>query len=130
MKQYEGRDGVVVEWRPELCYHSRNCVSALPLVFDPDRRPWIDAGAASADDVRSAVAGCPSGALRITAESRDAAVEIRPSPNGPLLVRGPIRVVDADGNVTELEKAALCRCGQSKNKPFCDGTHKSIGFIA
>ncbi|HEY6963515.1 MAG TPA: (4Fe-4S)-binding protein [Gaiellaceae bacterium] len=131
MKEYAGNDGVVVEWRPDLCYHSRNCVRALPLVFDPDRRPWIDAAAASADEVRAAVAGCPSGALRIKAEQRQAVVEVGPSANGPLLVRGPIKIVDADGNVVqELEKAAFCRCGGSQNKPFCDGTHKTIGFVA
>jgi hypothetical protein len=61
----------------------------------------------------------------------DEAVEIKASANGPLLVRGPIRVVDAEGNLlAELEKAALCRCGHSSNKPFCDGTHKRIGFTA
>ena len=132
MREYAG-DGVVVEWRPELCQHSRNCVRALPLVFDPDRRPWIDATAASADEVVAAVAQCPSGALRMQGAAPPAAatVEIRASLGGPLLVRGPVRVVDADGHVlAELEKAALCRCGQSKNKPFCDGTHKSIGFTS
>jgi uncharacterized Fe-S cluster protein YjdI len=130
VREYEG-DGIVVEWRPELCYHSEKCVAALPNVFSKDRRPWIDATAAPADEVRRAVEGCPSGALRLRAEHEHVGeVEIRPSPDGPLLVRGPIRVIGADGTVQELEKAAFCRCGQSKNKPFCDGTHKEVGFLA
>jgi CDGSH-type Zn-finger protein len=49
-------------------------------------------------------------------------------PNGPLLMRGPIRVVRADGSSEELPRAAFCRCGQSNNKPFCDGTHREVGF--
>jgi CDGSH-type Zn-finger protein len=55
--------------------------------------------------------------------------EICASAGGPLLVRGGVRIVDAAGNVLyEGERAALCRCGGSSNKPFCDGTHKTNGF--
>ena len=53
--------------------------------------------------------------------------------NGPYRVRGPITLVDADGNEFELpgtEFVALCRCGHSKSKPFCDGTHREAGFQA
>ena len=50
----------------------------------------------------------------------------------PLLVAGPIRLLDADGTAYTLEREviALCRCGQSANKPFCDGSHKTTGFTA
>ena len=60
-------------------------------------------------------------------------VKITVRPNGPYRIRGPITLVDVDGNKFELpepEFAALCRCGHSKNKPFCDGTHREIGFQA
>ena len=53
--------------------------------------------------------------------------------NGPYRVRGPITLVDADGNEFDLpqtEFVALCRCGHSKTKPFCDGTHREVGFQA
>lgn len=53
--------------------------------------------------------------------------------NGPLLVTGPAKLIDHEGNVFNLEgKAsyALCRCGQSKRRPFCDGTHKTCGWAA
>ena len=126
---------VVVEWHPRLCFHARECIKALPAVFDPERRPWIDVDAASADEIEAAVRSCPSGALR--ARRRGPVVRtqvsdettVTPMKNGPLLLRGNIRIVDAEGNeVAVLERAALCRCGGSSNKPFCDGTHKTNGF--
>jgi uncharacterized Fe-S cluster protein YjdI len=127
-------DEIVVEWEPRLCYHSSNCVRALPQVFDRDRRPWVKADAATADEVEAAVARCPSGALRtrrvgVVAAKREQPLELRASADGPLLVSGGVRVEAADGTVLyEGEKVALCRCGQSGNKPFCDGTHKTVGF--
>jgi len=61
-------------------------------------------------------------------------VTIKVRDNGPLLVEGPITVIDAAGNTFTIPAnkpaIALCRCGQSKNKPFCDGTHKECGFMA
>jgi uncharacterized Fe-S cluster protein YjdI len=126
-------DEIVVEWRPRLCYHSQNCVRALPLVFDKERRPWIDPTLASADEIEDAVERCPSGALRIRrlrgpGRPAPTEVEISPDPNGPLLVRGPIRVVKPDGTEENVTRAAFCRCGNSKNKPFCDGSHRRCGF--
>jgi CDGSH-type Zn-finger protein len=53
--------------------------------------------------------------------------------NGPYVVQGPARLVDADGNeydLSEKKRVSLCRCGASVNKPFCDGTHSKIGFAA
>jgi CDGSH-type Zn-finger protein len=60
-------------------------------------------------------------------------VSIRTRENGPLLVTGPITLVDPDGNQFDIsgkESVALCRCGQSQRKPFCDGQHKNCGFVA
>ncbi len=58
--------------------------------------------------------------------------KITPYRNGPYLVRGPVAIVDQDGNTIETKRrvVALCRCGHSQNRPFCDGTHKAIGFRA
>lgn len=61
----------------------------------------------------------------------DVIVKIRP--NGPYLIEGPFRLLDAEGNayvVPEGKAVALCRCGQSSKRPFCDGTHRSCGFVA
>lgn len=126
-------DEIVVEWHAPLCFHSQKCVNALPKVFDSKRRPWIDLEQASADEIEAAVDGCPSAALRarrtgMTPPPAPRGLEVTPMPNGPLLVRGRIRIVLADGSSEELPRAAFCRCGQSKNKPFCDGTHREIGF--
>lgn len=62
----------------------------------------------------------------------DAPTTITPYRNGPYLVRGPVTMVDQDGNEIELKRRviALCRCGKSQIRPFCDGTHKAIGFRA
>ena len=57
---------------------------------------------------------------------------ITPYRDGPLLVRGDFRIVDQDGREIEVDRGtiALCRCGKSRMRPFCDGTHKLIGFKA
>jgi CDGSH-type Zn-finger protein len=61
-------------------------------------------------------------------------VIIRMRPNGPLVVEGPFRLIDSEGNPFVLESTkpgfALCRCGQSSKKPFCDGSHKACGFTS
>jgi uncharacterized Fe-S cluster protein YjdI len=124
----------VVQWEPRLCFHSQNCIRALPQVFDESRRPWVKADAASADAVEAAVALCPSGALRTRRLAGRSVLpsrppEIRAAADGPLLLSGGVRILDAEGNLLyEGERAALCRCGGSGNKPFCDGTHKTNGF--
>jgi uncharacterized Fe-S cluster protein YjdI len=131
-KEY-ATDEIVVEWEPRLCFHSETCVRSLPQVFDSTRRPWIQVDAARADEVEATVARCPSGALRArltgVAQPRGQELEVRASANGPLLLRGRVRVVAADGSVLyDGDRAALCRCGGSGNKPFCDGTHRTNGF--
>jgi CDGSH-type Zn-finger protein len=57
---------------------------------------------------------------------------ITPYRNGPYLLRGPFELIDQDGNViaTRSGTVALCRCGRSRMRPFCDGTHKLTGFQA
>jgi uncharacterized Fe-S cluster protein YjdI len=127
-------DEIVVEWEPRLCSHSGNCTRLLPKVFDRDRRPWVEADEASTDEIERTVAQCPSGALR-TRRLKGVSVKQRQRPEicasagGPLLVTGGVRIVDTQGNVLyEGERAALCRCGGSSNKPFCDGTHRTNGF--
>jgi uncharacterized Fe-S cluster protein YjdI len=134
LKREYATEEIVVEWKPRLCFHSQNCVRALPQVFDDSRRPWVKVDAATADEVEAAVALCPSGALSARrlgapAAKRVKRFAVRASENGPLLLSGGVRILDAEGNLLyEGERAALCRCGGSNNKPFCDGTHKTNGF--
>src|SRR3954452_19439467 len=87
-------DEIVVEWQPGLCYHSHNCIRALPKVFDPERRPWVEIDAGSADATESAVAPCPSGPLRTRRpgrpEKRTEPLDVTASAGGPLLIRGGV----------------------------------------
>ncbi|HWV66349.1 (4Fe-4S)-binding protein [Chitinophaga sp.] len=131
---------VTIVWKPDVCIHSEVCFHGLPAVFNPNQKPWINAEAATTEQIVSQVRQCPSGALsffmnadvaeqggvepQITAESI-----VEPMPNGPLLVYGNIVVKDAAGNETHKNKVtAFCRCGGSSNKPYCDGTHTKINF--
>ena len=130
-----GNDAIEVHWEPRLCIHVRNCVRQLGQVFDPSARPWIDVDAADPDAIAQTVLTCPTGALHFRRldggeeEVTDAETTVEPRPNGPLFVRGPVKIVDADGRIIrEDTRVALCRCGASKNKPFCDGSHRRIGF--
>lgn len=129
--------GMTVVWQPALCIHSRNCFHGLPAVFDPNRRPWVNPTAAEAQAIIDQVAKCPSGALSIaqdTAETADgrateSQVTIQILPDGPLLVNGDVTLKRADGSTDQRTgSTALCRCGASGNKPFCDGSHQKIGF--
>ena len=62
---------------------------------------------------------------------RNGPVALTPIPNGPLQARGPLEVVSGTGRtINKVEETYLCRCGASKNKPYCDGSHKAIGFTA
>jgi uncharacterized Fe-S cluster protein YjdI len=145
-KDYRG-DGITVHWRAERCIHSRHCVESLSSVFDPDARPWIDVTGADADALATAVDGCPSRALTYSRSDRGAegpgaqrpdeddppaggsAVVVNVKARGPLAIVGPVDVVGPDGTVLETaDRVFLCRCGQSGSKPFCDGTHKKVGF--
>jgi CDGSH-type Zn-finger protein len=94
----------------------------------------VDVNAADPDEIAETVMRCPTGALhfvRLDGGSREPVPEetlITERPNGPLYVRGRLKVRRQDGSVREETRVALCRCGQSGNKPFCDGTHYRIGF--
>jgi len=134
-RDYEG-DGVTIHDDRSLCAHLGFCTDELPAVFASRRDPWIDAGAAGATAIARQVGRCPSGALAATLREAgpvedELPARILPSPDGPYFVTGAVRVVAADGTPYEARnRQALCRCGGSANKPFCNGTHWSIGFTA
>lgn len=126
---------IEVHWEPRLCIHTRNCVNGLGTVFDAERRPWIDVDAADPDEIAATVLTCPTGALHFRRldggpqEEPAAETTIEPRPNGPLFVRGRVRILDPDGNLLrEDTRVALCRCGGSQNKPFCDNSHERLGW--
>ena len=127
---------LVVEYDVSRCIHAAKCVQGLPQVFDPDQRPWIDPERAPAEDISEVIERCPTGALRF--RWRDGGREEQPAPvntvrvekNGPLYVKGDLEIQMPEGKSMKETRAALCRCGHSKNKPFCDGSHKEMGFLA
>lgn len=130
MKEYSN-DDITVCWDPDKCIHSRNCVKGLPQVFDKSQRPWINMQGASSEEIMKTIDKCPSGALsykKTGTDQRPSAI-IKVIKNGPLLVEGECALVDREGGqVKSCGPFALCRCGGSKNKPFCDGAHTKIGF--
>lgn len=126
---------ITIFWKPEICIHSAKCAGGLPAVFDPKQKPWVDVNAASAKEIRATIDMCPSKALSYSVEGGSVEkgdfkpLEFNIMTNGPMLVSGPFIVKGADGKIIkEGDKVALCRCGASANKPFCDGQHKHIGF--
>lgn len=130
-KDYEAED-ITVHWEASRCIHAAICLRAAPEVFDTQRRPWIDVSGASAERIAEAVAKCPTGALTFSsptiAEPVPAPTRMRPIRGGPMVVNGAIELVDADGNVVSETRAALCRCGNSGNQPYCDNSHRTQGF--
>ena len=125
---------IAVSYDPALCIHAKRCVEGLPAVFDPKARPWIRPDQAGAGALAPVIRQCPTGALQYelpagAAEDPDPSVTVRMQRDGPLYVRGAARLEDARGDAWEAgPRFALCRCGGSGNKPFCDGTHRTMGF--
>jgi CDGSH-type Zn-finger protein len=128
-------NAIEVLWEPKLCIHVRNCVRGLARVFDADRRR----GSTSMPPTprRSPQPSSPvrRGALHFRRLDGGAQEEplpeiaIEPRPNGPLFVRGRAQIVDEEGRLIRQDtRLALCRCGASANKPFCDGSHRQVGF--
>lgn len=133
-KAYEG-DGVTIHFEARRCIHAAECVGGLPGVFDANSRPWINAGGGTVEDIVSVVERCPTGALSYirtdggAAEVAPAEPTIQVVSDGPLHVRGALDVCDTDGATISVgPRVALCRCGASKNKPFCDNSHVEAGF--
>ena len=133
LHRYHGA-AIVVTFDPARCVHSAECARGLPSVFDAQARPWIDADAADADAIAAQVRRCPSGALHV--ERADGVAEPAPVTNtatpmvdGPTYLRGDLMLIGADGDTALRDtRMALCRCGASKNKPFCDRSHRDVGF--
>ena len=123
----------VIEFDAQKCIHSRHCVLDRPDVFVPNvPGEWIHPDAATADEVVELARNCPSGAIvarRVDGGPDEAAPlvnTLRVLENGPLALHAPLAV---DGAAIGW-RATLCRCGQSKSKPYCDGSHAAAGFAA
>jgi CDGSH-type Zn-finger protein len=127
--------GVTMTDEPGLCVHAGFCGTRFANVWQMMRQTGDPEVRARLEQM---VMNCPSGRLEVTLEGESAPIEpefapsIAPIPDGPLWVRsGKITLEGPDGTRYEVRnRMTLCRCGQSKNKPFCDGTHVEAGFQA
>jgi len=128
-------EGITVHWDYHRCIHVEACIRTLPSVFYRHKRPWIDPTQASVEEVVRACEACPTGALHYTrkdggpAEATPEKNEIVVSQDGPLFVKGDVSIADEAGEpILQETRVALCRCGHSRNKPLCDGSHEKEGF--
>ncbi len=148
MKEYKN-DQIIIHWSPEVCTHPGLCLRLLPEVFSLGKKPWINVNGSTPEKIISAIDQCPSGALRYSLpegstvdpnaacgigninykKSGVEPVKIKVSKNGPLFIEGEAILIGSDGNtIKEDRKMSLCRCGLSKNPPFCDGAHHTHGW--
>jgi CDGSH-type Zn-finger protein/truncated hemoglobin YjbI len=140
---YPGQQATVFDNRG-ICQHSGLCTDRLPVVFRTGAEPFVAPSGGRLDEIIRAVRDCPSGALSLAVNGdearlfvdwngeREAAIEV--SLDGPYRLTGSIPLTDAAGADvaravgSSREHYALCRCGHSRNKPFCSGMHWYAGF--
>jgi CDGSH-type Zn-finger protein/uncharacterized Fe-S cluster protein YjdI len=122
---------VVIRFDARKCIHSRNCVLGRPDVFVPNvQGEWIHPDAATPDEVAELAHNCPSGAITYErldggpAESPPLVNTVRLRENGPLSLHAPSTICGQEAGL----RVTLCRCGASRHKPFCDGSHTAAGF--
>lgn len=132
--KYPG-ERATVAWHSRLCIHIGECGRAKGDLFVGGRQPWCQPDMASDEEVHDVVLRCPTGALTVRYEDgshievADAENTVHVAYNGPLFVRGDLKIDGAPENAPGLSyRAALCRCGKSDNKPFCDNSHEKDGF--
>jgi CDGSH-type Zn-finger protein/truncated hemoglobin YjbI/ferredoxin len=140
---YPGQQVTIFDNRG-ICQHSGLCTDRLPTVFRTDAEPFVAPSGGRLDEIIRAVRDCPSGALSLALgkeearlfvdwdAGREPAIEV--SLDGPYRVTGAIPLADAAradiarAAGSSREHYALCRCGHSRNKPFCSGMHWYSGF--
>ncbi len=137
VKEYSTGE-ITVFWRPELCIHSANCLMGLPTVFSTRRRPWIDVKGGTVKEIVKTVDTCPSRALlylkntrvkaskpRKTSKKTQKFARVRLLKDGPYMISGNFIIRDENKKKIRVGSGdvALCSCGKSANKPFCDSSH-------
>ena len=125
---------ITIHYTPVLCSHAGECVKASRAIFDPSRKPWVMPATGKMADLLAAVSNCPSGALRVKVAKTDPQhlvngdVDVMVERNGPYHIKNVLIDAEFNGVGASQTKFVLCRCGLSKNKPFCDGTHFDEGW--
>lgn len=126
-------ENVTIHFEGQKCIHSRQCVLGRPDIFVPNvQGEWIHPNAGSPEEVAALALACPSGAIRY--ERTDGGPQETPPlvnvarirENGPIAVHANLEISGQPASF----RATLCRCGASKNKPYCDASHTTAGFSA
>lgn len=156
-RQYTNGE-ITVFWRPSKCIHATTCFRELIEVYNPRKRPWVNMKGASTERIIEVTDKCPTQAIfwkynkdlseaeKALNQSTFAGEEVNPEvlheeksrptqsrlqimKNGPILIEGEFKVIDSDGNTLKtMIMTSFCRCGNSRNQPFCDGSHRITGF--
>lgn len=124
-----------IHFDAQRCIYSRHCVLSHPDVFVPNvKGEWIHPDAQPVEELIRIGQNCPSGAIRVVSNEGSASSDsfplvntLRVRENGPLAIEAQLQI---KGVPQASPRATLCRCGQSQNKPFCDGSHTAAGFVA
>lgn len=138
---YAGKN-ISIHDNRSICAHAGVCTDNLASVFRMKQEPWIDPDAASVEEIVAVIQKCPSGALSFTLEDKESTDQnqepaiipaifpaIFIAPNGPYVVSGCPDLLNTKWREgASKQQYTLCRCGASKNKPYCDGSHWSIEF--
>lgn len=131
--EYVEGEKITLHYEGKRCIHARHCVTGAPTVFLANvEGPWIHPDTVPVETAVEIAHACPSGAIRY--QRKDGVPDEGPPPvnllsireAGPYGVRADLRINGSPAHY----RATLCRCGASKNKPFCDSSHKEIGFTA
>jgi CDGSH-type Zn-finger protein len=132
-ESYAGKKLTILDNR-SLCAHAGYCTDDLKEVFRMHDEPWIAPDAADIEKIIATIRKCPSGALSYAIDGVEAQPPQRPpavevTDHGPYALSGSVELAGAKfGQGASREHYTLCRCGASKNKPFCDGSHWDAGF--
>jgi CDGSH-type Zn-finger protein len=132
-RAYDGRRITILDNRA-LCSHSAICTDELKSVFRHHDTPWIDPDGAAVEEIVAIIRRCPSGALGyaidgVEAKPPERVPMVTVTNDGPYAVTGGVELLGVKmGEGASAEHYTLCRCGASKNKPFCDGSHWTVKF--
>ncbi len=135
--EYKGMvegDEVVISYTPVLCGMAEQCIKNAPGVFEHGRDPWVMPEKGTKAEIAMALLSCPSGAIRVSINGSEEQQLNTNAPSIEVHKDGPywVRNVDLDDKFktkgADKNKYILCRCGHSKNKPFCDGSHVTKGW--
>ncbi len=127
-------EAVDVHWDGRLCIHVAECGQAEGDLFETGRKPWCLPDRVASEEVAEVCERCPSGALTYSdksgrSESPPAENTVSVTYNGPLYLSGELQIADAPDDMPGVRfRAALCRCGKSARKPFCDNSHLEARF--